>query len=269
MDSGPDDQPPKKNGKDHGRVVSFPTSQERERLRQEREEIEKAKKANEEAWRKSYQKQTAGEKVPFFGERARNIPPFTKYTVLGFIAIYLVTLFLPIEQYEWLLMNLAFVPGRYSGALEWNLFALIAPVTSLYLHFGLMHLGMNSFMMLVMGIFLETSFGARRAFLFFLLCGLSGNLLFFLLNPGQVTPLLGASGAIDGFFAVFLIINWSRMPLPPHLHKRGYAPLMVFWILLTVALGFVFPGTAWEAHLGGLLAGWGVLELWKRGKIRV
>lgn len=257
------------NDKNRGQIVSFPDADKRKKIRKEREEIEKAKKANQSKWRQAYKSQEKSEKVPFFSDRVRNIPPFTKFTALGFIIIHLLTVLLPAEQYEWLILNLAFIPARFTGTLEWNALAVLTPVTSLYLHLDFMHLAMNSFMMLIMGMFFETSFGARRSLLFFMICGLSGNLAFFLLNPGLIAPVMGASGAIDGFFAVFLIINWTRLPLPPHIRKRGYAPVMLFWIGLTLLSGFLFPGTAWEAHLGGLLTGWGILELWKRGKIHI
>lgn len=269
MSDSPDDHSQKPNGKDRGQIVSFPGQEERERLRREREDVERARREHENAWQKTYHAREKGEKVPFFTGRARNIPPATKYLVLGFVLIHLVTLFLPEAEYEWLMINFSFIPARYTGAMEWSVTSLLSPVTCLFLHYDLMHLAMNSVMMLVLGVFFESTFGARRTLLFFLFCGLSGNLLFFLLNYGEFKPLLGASGGIQGFFAVLLIVNWARMPLPPHLRKKKYAFIMTFWIGLTIILGLILPNTAWEAHLGGLLAGWGALELWKRGKIKV
>ena len=277
MTSGADDDPPRKtngsgtkgNGHDPSHVISFPDKKERDRLRKEREEIERSKQANEDVWRKAYGEQNKPEKVSFFTERAKNIPPFTLTIIVTFILIHLGTLLLSPEQYEWLLMNFSLIPARYTGDLPWSMTALLAPVTSLLMHYDFTHLAMNTVMMLVIGVFLEPAFGVRRTLIFFLICGLSGNLLFFLFNWGLLKPVLGASGAIQGFFAVFLIINWSRLPTPPNIRKHKYTTIMLFWVGLTVLLGFVIPGTAWEAHLGGLLAGWGIFELWKRGKIKV
>lgn len=264
------DTPPKKsNGKDHGHIVSFPGADERERIRREKQQAEEQKKRDEKSWQKAYKEKQKGEKVPFFTGRMGKIPLFTKSAVVTLLVIHLLTNLLPLELYAQVIMHLAFIPGTYTGAAEWQWSALISPLTSLVLHFGWMHLVLNSFMLLVMGFFFEKSFGARRALLFFIVCGLAGNLLYFIINPLSTGPVVGASGAIDGFFAVFLIMNWYRIPLPPHIRKRGHAPLLIFWCALTVVLGLVSVNTGWEAHLGGMLTGWGIFELWKRGKIKV
>lgn len=262
--------PPKKpNGKDHGHIVSFPSAGERERIRREKQEAEEQKRRDEKSWQKAYKEKQKSEKIPFFTKRMVKIPLFTKSAVLTLIVIHLLTNLLPQEVYAQIIVLFAFIPGMYTGAAEWQWSALISPLTSLVLHFGWMHLILNSFMLLVMGYFFEQSFGARRALMFFIVCGLAGNLLYLIINPFWVGPVAGASGAIDGFFAIFLIMNWARMPLPPHIRKRGHAPILIFWCAMTIVLGLIFQNTAWEAHLGGMLAGWGIFELWKRGKIKV
>jgi len=264
------DTPPKKpNGKDHGHIVSFPGADERERIRREKQLAEEQKRRDEKEWQKTYKERQKGEKVPFFTGRVKKIPPFTKFAVLTLIAIHVVTNLLPQELYAQMIAHLGFIPGIYTGAAAWQWSALISPLTSLVLHFGWMHIILNSFMLLVTGFMFEKAFGARNSLLFFILCGLAGNLIFFVINPFWVGPVVGASGAVDGFFAVFLILNWARMPLPPHLRKRGHTPLLLFWCAMTIVLGLIFQNTAWEAHLGGLLAGWGIFELWKRGRIKV
>ncbi|MCB1680469.1 MAG: rhomboid family intramembrane serine protease [Alphaproteobacteria bacterium] len=265
-----DNTPPGKgNGKDRGHIVFFPSAEERERKRREKQEIEEQKKHNEKLWQKAYRDRQKGEKVPFFTERAKQIPPFAKYSVLTLVIIHVLTNLLPADVHSLMILHFSFIPAVYTGGMDWQWSALVSPLTSLLLHIGWMHLAMNGFMLLVMGTFFERTFGSRRALLFFIVCGLSGNLLFFLIHPMLLAPVVGASGAIDGFFAVFLILNWSRLPVAPHLRKRGYAPLLLFWCGLTIVMGLIFPQTAWEAHLGGLLAGWGIFELWKRGKLKI
>ena len=270
MTEDDDDTPPKKtNGKDHGHIVSFPSADERERLRREKLQAEEQKRRDEKAWQKAYKDRQKGEKVPFFTGRMIKIPLFTKAAVLTLILIHLVTSLLPQEVYAQMIVLFAFIPGIYTGAAEWQWSALISPLTSLVIHFGWMHLVLNAFMLLVTGFFFEKAFGTRRALMFFIVCGLAGNLMYFIINPFSPHPVVGASGAIDGFFAIFLIMNWARMPLPPHMRKRGHAPILLFWCAMTIVLGLIFQNTAWEAHLGGMLAGWGIFELWNRGFIKV
>jgi membrane associated rhomboid family serine protease len=72
---------------------------------------------------------------------------------------------------------------------------------------------------------------------------------------------IGASGAIFGLFGIWL--SWA-------LHRRntmqGRALLnqLGFLLLINAALPFFLPGIAWQAHLGGLIAGFLIGEAWSR-----
>lgn len=63
---------------------------------------------------------------------------------------------------------------------------------------------------------------------------------------GWFTPVVGASGAVFGLFGALLVLN-------RHL-GRSTAGIGIT-ILLNGAFGFIFPGIAWQAHLGGFLTG--------------
>ena len=72
---------------------------------------------------------------------------------------------------------------------------------------------------------------------------------------------VGASGAIFGLFGIWL--SWA-------LHRRntiqGRALLgqLVFLLLINAAIPFVFRTVSWQAHLGGLIAGFVIGEIWSR-----
>ena len=249
------------NGKNEGddSVIQFPSAKERRK-------IEKEKLKQERIWREEYKKQKQAGKESFFTARARNIPPFTKYSIILMLLIQLVLTLIPQEQRMEIVYNLGFIPGIYTGQAPLTIFALISPFTSIMIHGGWVHVGFNAFMMLIMGMFFENSFGFKRTLQFFIICGLAGNLLYFILNPFSLNPVIGASGALNGFFAIFLIFNISM--LPPQISNKGASRLILIWAAIIILLGLIQSGTAWQSHLGGLLSGWAIYELWKRRKIK-
>ncbi len=89
-----------------------------------------------------------------------------------------------------------------------------------------------------------------------------GGAFYYFLGPPNVIA-VGASGAIFGLFGVWL--NWA-------VHRRNTAMGRIllrqigFLLLLNAALPFIIGGIAWEAHLGGLIAGFVIGEAWSRIK---
>jgi len=147
---------------------------------------------------------------------------------------------------------------------------LIIPLFSLiFLHANLTHLAFNSVWLLAFGPVVARRFGAAAFFAFFLLCGLGGSLLFVALDWGQIAPAIGASGAISGLMgAAFRMIrlrepwlNGATMPLQP-LWSRQILTVSAIWLALNFVSGLIGLGltgstgaVAWQAHMGGYLAG--------------
>ena len=100
------------------------------------------------------------------------------------------------------------------------------------------------------GLFLR-AVGERRFLGTFFIGGLAGNALYLLLAPSNIIG-IGASGAIfaiGGALAVLL----PRVPV-----YIFFIPIAVpLWvaIIIFLVLSFLFAGIAWQAHLGGVLAG--------------
>ncbi|WP_228976166.1 rhomboid family intramembrane serine protease [Streptomyces sp. DH12] len=119
-------------------------------------------------------------------------------------------------------------------------------VTSVFLHQEVWHIGFNMLGLWVLGGPLEAAFGRVRYLALYLLSGLAGSALTYVLAaPNQGS--LGASGAVFGLMgATFVMVRRLRYDLRPVLG------LIALNVLITV----VFRDTiAWEAHLGGLVAG--------------
>ncbi|VDS07952.1 Rhomboid family protein [Paracoccus haematequi] len=122
-----------------------------------------------------------------------------------------------------------------------------------FLHAGPIHLGMNMLSLVAIARELNRLIGAARMALVYAVTQVAAALLFALMTP-QGGPMIGASGAIFGLAGALIgfaaVTGWRhRRPLGQL--WRGVAMMVV----LNVALTVLMPSIAWEAHLGGTLAG--------------
>lgn len=129
----------------------------------------------------------------------------------------------------------------------WRLF------TSMFLHFGFMHLANNMIVLFALGENLENVLGPVRYALLYLLGGLAGNLLAFAhdLLIGRTGISAGASGAVFallGCYVFLLLKNRRNMP-------RMVVGRVIFGAALALLPGFYTPGVDAFAHLGGFLFG--------------
>lgn len=122
-----------------------------------------------------------------------------------------------------------------------------------FLHAGLLHLGMNMLSLVALARELDRLIGARRMALVYAVTQLAAALLFAVMTPNG-GPMIGASGAIFGLAGALIgfaaVTGWRRRR-PLGQLWRGVAMMVV----LNVALTVLMPSIAWEAHLGGALAG--------------
>ncbi len=126
-------------------------------------------------------------------------------------------------------------------------------LTSMFLHFGLLHLAFNMWALLSGGRFAERLFGPRRFLVIYFAAGLSGSLTSALWNP-QVNS-AGASGAIIGVFGA--ILAWflrADHQVPASVIRQQRTSGIVF-ILINLGYGATQSGIDNAAHLGGLVAG--------------
>jgi rhomboid protease GluP len=91
--------------------------------------------------------------------------------------------------------------------------------------------------------------------------GVGGAFMFVLSGPQAVA--VGASGAIFGLFGIWM--NWA-VRRRNTAYGRALLRQIGFLLLLNAALPFIIRNIAWEAHLGGLIAGFVIGELWSRAR---
>ncbi len=126
-------------------------------------------------------------------------------------------------------------------------------LTSCFLHFGIIHIGMNMYVLYLIGPFIETIFGRIRYLVIYFIAGLAGSLVSVHVHPLAVGA--GASGAIFGLYgAVFGFLLIRRRTLNPAAVSSITKSAGIF-VLYNVVYGSVSGTTDLSAHLGGLLAG--------------
>lgn len=173
---------------------------------------------------------------------------------------------------DWLgqiLLTLAFVPARYGSPSAWetDLAAiLISPVGHTLIHGGWVHLLINMGFLLAFGTPIARRMGALPFLALYALTAAAGAFTFTLFSPYEIAPLVGASGAIFGLLGAILRValypptGVAPAPFPFNDRRRAFMIAGVF-VLLTLLVGLAPSlagaegAVAWEAHLGGLLAG--------------
>ncbi len=116
-------------------------------------------------------------------------------------------------------------------------------LTSMFLHFGVVHLLMNMWALWVVGRILEGVLGPIRFLALYLVAGLGGSLAVYLFNPLGLTA--GASGAVFGLFAaLFIVLRRLKRD------TSSIVPLLV----INIIISFV-PGISLAGHFGGLITG--------------
>ncbi|MGW7350281.1 rhomboid family intramembrane serine protease [Streptomyces sp. NPDC054784] len=118
-------------------------------------------------------------------------------------------------------------------------------LTSVFLHQEIWHIAMNMLGLWFLGPPLESALGRLRFVALYLLAGLGGSTLTYLVAD-PAAPSLGASGAIFGLFGATAVLM-----------RRLQYDMRPILILLGINLVFTFTweDIAWEAHIGGLLVG--------------
>ncbi|MCZ2524687.1 rhomboid family intramembrane serine protease [Streptomyces sp. NPDC059506] len=118
-------------------------------------------------------------------------------------------------------------------------------LTAVFLHWEITHIGFNMLSLYWLGPQLEASLGRARFLALYLLSGLGGAALSFLLAPPNSAS-LGASGAIFGLLGA-TVVMMRRM-------KYDLRPIMIL-LALNLVFTFTWPNIDWRAHIGGLVTG--------------
>jgi membrane associated rhomboid family serine protease len=193
-----------------------------------------------------------------------------QYVTIGLIAINVVVYFLTTFSSEQAAVatvyGLGYIPSVVFDYVELPPELHILPedltyISYAFLHGDIFHLGGNMLFLWVFGDNVEDALGHIKFLIFYLLCAISGALLHGLVVPDSQVPLIGASGAIAGVVAAYLVLHprvkiwilaFGRIPL----RIPAYVTL-VLWILFQFVM-FAVAGddqVSFACHVGGIIAG--------------
>ncbi len=128
-------------------------------------------------------------------------------------------------------------------------------ITAGFLHGGLFHILMNSWVLFDLGAQVEEIYGATRLIVFYFAATIFG---FYLSTVWSAGLSVGASAGIFGLIGAMIALGVRHRAHPLGAHIRG---LYVRWALYGFIIGLLFPATDNAAHLGGLAAGFGIAYL--------
>jgi membrane associated rhomboid family serine protease len=184
------------------------------------------------------------------------------------------------EQDNYIIAYGAFIPLAYQGEVGLPTWSLVtSPVTYALLHGSWAHVGINSLWLAVFGAPLAARIGPSRFLAFFVVTAVAAALLHFALHHDSIAPLIGASGAVSGFTAAAARFGFStrgnshsgftgqRLTLLETLTNRTSLSFIVIWFainFLPAVSNFGGTNIAWEAHIGGFVAGLLLLPLFDR-----
>ena len=168
------------------------------------------------------------------------------------------------------------LPPQYQVISPW-----VSPLTSMFMHGGLLHLGGNMLFLWIFGNNVEEAVGRVRYLLFYVLCGYAAALFQAVLDVHSVVPMVGASGAIAGVLGAYallypkanvrtlvVVIVFFRIVSIPA------AAILVGWFLMQTISGLQTPpgaqgGVAYFAHVGGFLAGAALIFVMRRHGVQL
>lgn len=218
-----------------------------------------------------------------------NFPTVIAALIVAFGVVHAVRelLLTPTQDIEFLL-QFAFIPARYTtgsvlqptlpggvGAEIWTF------VTYAFIHGDLTHLAINVIWFLPFGTAVARRFGTGRFLAFFGATAAGGALVHLITHQGELLPMIGASAAISGCMAAAMRFVFQAggplgvlrstepdaylvpaVPLRDAMRDGRIVAFLGVWFGLNILFGLgsvsllgVAQPVAWQAHIGGFLAG--------------
>jgi membrane associated rhomboid family serine protease len=216
-----------------------------------------------------------------------NVPAVVVGVLAALVLIHVVRVYvLSVEADSLFVWNFAFVPARYEWSkllasgweYGWSIWTF---VTYAFIHADITHLGFNAVWLVAFGTAVARRFGNVRFLAFFALTAVAGALAHLITHTGDLAPMIGVSASISGAmgaaarFAFQLggpLGSWRandedayRMPAAPLLVALRDPRVIGFvgaWFGLNLLFGLGSlslvgedQSVAWQAHVGGFLAG--------------
>jgi membrane associated rhomboid family serine protease len=205
---------------------------------------------------------------PARGRLAR-MPRVVMLLVLAIALAHAATYLLDARTLNGLIETFGVVPARFADGDLGVGGALAALTGNAFLHAGLLHLFFNCMLILQTGELVAERFGRSidgvwRFLALFFGAAAAGAIVYVLVNWGSTTPAIGASGAACGLFAAYLMApfpDWRVALRSGTVLQMGFVFLLVNVALAALARVTGALPIAWEAHLGGFIAGVALYQL--------
>lgn len=211
-----------------------------------------------------------------------NMPPVVVGLIGLCVAVYFIQSYLLTDsQYIWFLINFSFIPLRFSSGSGFSdPEAWLTMISYSFMHGGFTHLAVNCVWFAAFGSPLAGRIGTRKFLIFWLFTAIFAALTHYVLYPDSNIPLVGASGAISGMMGAAARFGFQRviyrteagrqvpafggalLSVGQTLQNRTVLTFVGFWLAINVVTGLYaaapgeLSGIAWEAHIGGFLAGY-------------
>ena len=215
----------------------------------------------------------ARKREPAFNLPASLVAILALLTLIHVVRTYLIST----SADEVVLLNFAFIPGRYAIPFaEQDMGWLWSPVTYSLLHGNWEHLIFNAFWMVAFGAPVVRRIGLLRFFLFWCLSAIAAVAFHTALQWGAMILVVGASGVVSGLMGAAARFVFSpsgrisrqfahlnrRLTIAEALSNRSVLVFSCIWFLTNflIGVGQIFGSVAggviaWEAHIGGFLFG--------------
>jgi membrane associated rhomboid family serine protease len=217
---------------------------------------------------------------------SRSIPIVTLLLIIVNSVIFLFEVFmLDSKQAEMLIFNYGLIPdhirlSEVDSIYDFRITIFRPFLTNMFLHGGWGHLISNMWILFIFGDNVEDRMGKGRYFLFYIICGLIASFTHFILHRNSPMPAIGASGAISGVMAAYMLMfpKSTIISLVPIIIIPLFIPIpaLIFiglWFLgqllsgtTSLMLSDAATGIAFWAHIGGFLGGLALYRLFDSTK---
>jgi membrane associated rhomboid family serine protease len=199
----------------------------------------------------------------------RHFPWLTVTLIAANLAVFLYEVSLDPAALQALWSQWAFVPARFFAD-PFSPAEIATVFSAMFLHAGWVHVIGNMLYLWIFGNNIEDRLGPVRFALFYLACGLGAALAQGFATPESAIPTIGASGAVAGVLAAYLLLYPGAsvvtiIPVFVFIQIARVPAFLVigFWFVLQLGNGLASLGTAmadmggvaWFAHIGGFVTG--------------
>ena len=221
--------------------------------------------------------------IPISDDNPVRLVPVVTWTIIALcILVFAWELSLG-RSMEAVILTLGFSPGSLSGDVVPPQGYLSVPAwatifISMFLHGGFLHIAGNMLYLWIFGNNVEDAMGHVRFTVFYFICGVAAALAMAAADPASHVPMVGASGAISGLLAAYVLLYPRArvtviVPLGIIFYpfKIGAIWVVGFWFAMQVLSALISaagqPGVAWWAHVGGFVVGGALTPLFKSAHV--